>query len=801
MSVSLLLPVLLFAAGPPEVPPAANAASDEDGLRALGLPTDGPALVDFLRQRSRLDVDVAALTGLTDDLASNDARVQTRATARLVMHGPAALPALRRAINDLGEPKRAARARKAFELIAGPEADAVAARVVRLIAKRQPVGATEALLAFLPAADSDAVIDEVGKALAVLAFLDKKPQAALLAALKDALPLRRAVACSALAQHDYPEQLDVLRPLLKDPKPTVRLRAALALLNAGDPDAVPALIDLLGELPAPAWGQAEEALKALAGPWAPAVELKGEDEIARRIRREVWAVWWKHTDGPALLTEFRKRTLSPADRDVAVAKIEKLDDDDFDVRQKAIDDLAAMSTRVLPLLRDAAKGKNLERANRANECIARIVEEAKPLPAAAIRLLCLRKPEGTLQALLDYLPFAEDEALAEEVRVGLPSVGGLRREPDPILLRALDDKDQTRRLAAAEAVLQIAGDRMLPAVRRLLQDRDPVVRLRVALILGRARDKTAVPTLIEALAGEPSELQGQAMAFLERLAGDKAPETEPAEDAAGRLKVRDAWAAWWKTAEPTVEIGAPSPLLGLTLLVESPKQGNGGRVQEVGPDGKQRWEINNLDGPMDAHVVGGNRVLIAEYGGNRVSERDFKNNVIWKRDIDSPTNVQRLPNGNTFVAATDGFYELDRTGKEVWSLKFKDVDGGVKGPDNVITCLTRDNRVVRLGMNGQELKSARCKRNDDEVGGIDLLPNGRVLVAQPSDNSVAEFDPQGNMTATFAVAGGVSSATGLPGGTVLVAGHDAMRYAEVDRTGKVIQTFKSEWGVWRARRR
>ena len=45
-----------------------------------------------------------------------------------------------------------------------------------------------------------------------------------------------------------------------------------------------------------------------------------------------------------------------------------------------------------------------------------------PLPLAAARLLALRKPAGAVAVLLDYLPFAEDETLSDEVQATLASL-------------------------------------------------------------------------------------------------------------------------------------------------------------------------------------------------------------------------------------------------------------------------------------------------------------------------------------------------------------------------------------------
>src|SRR5262245_51170263 len=111
-----------------------------------------------------------------------------------------------------------------------------------------------------------------------------------------------------------------------DAKVMARLKTALEQMKKHDVDAVPLLIDLLADLPAEERGPVEDILRELAGAWAPHVTLAGDDDISRHIRRDAWASWWRRTDGPALLNEFRKRTLTADDVTRAQELIRKLDD-------------------------------------------------------------------------------------------------------------------------------------------------------------------------------------------------------------------------------------------------------------------------------------------------------------------------------------------------------------------------------------------------------------------------------------------------------------------------------------------
>src|SRR5262249_58824491 len=104
------------------------------------------------------------------------------------------------------------------------------------------------------------------------------------------------------------------------------------------------------------------------------------------------------------------------------------------------------------------------------QCLEPIEGDAvKPLPDAAPRLLALRRPEGTIETILAYLPFAESETLAAQLIDVLASAGCTEGKPDPALLRALEDKVSVRRAAATVALCKgKADENTLPAVRKLL---------------------------------------------------------------------------------------------------------------------------------------------------------------------------------------------------------------------------------------------------------------------------------------------------------------------------------------------
>jgi len=125
------------------------------------------------------------------------------------------------------------------------------------------------------------------------------------------------------------------------------------------------------------------------------------------------------------------------------------------------------------------------------------------------------------------------------------------------------------------------------------------------------------------------------------------------------MKARDVWAGWWKENGAKVDLARLSEtprLHGFTLVVLLDQN----LVRELGPDKQTRWEVGNLQFPLDAEIVSGNRLLVAEYHGMRVTERTHKGDVVWERKINGPLVAQRLANGNTFIATAFQLVEVDR---------------------------------------------------------------------------------------------------------------------------------------------
>src|SRR5262249_47341955 len=149
----------------------------------------------------------------------------------------------------------------------------------------------------------------------------------------------------------------------------------------------------------------------------------GNDDDSKWKARDAWAKWLLEHDGPGLVQELEKRTLSDEKMAQVNGLIEKLGDKALAVRDRAEADLKKMGPGILPLLRAALKGGDLEIRKRALKLVKALEPNAKkPLSPTVLRLIGLRKPRGAAEALLAYVPFAEDEAQLEEVQKALDAL-------------------------------------------------------------------------------------------------------------------------------------------------------------------------------------------------------------------------------------------------------------------------------------------------------------------------------------------------------------------------------------------
>src|SRR5262249_7943539 len=159
-----------------------------------------------------------------------------------------------------------------------------------------------------------------------------------------------------------------------------------------------------------------------------------------------------------LLGVCRQPTLRETTQQRLITLIKQLGADDFETREHATKELIGLGAHARAALERAVNDPDAEVSARAKRCLAAIPARAeKDVRRAAVRVLAARRPASAIEALLAYLPQAQDEALEEEIVVALAALGVRDGRPDPALVEVAADKLPLRRLAAATALAR-AGD-------------------------------------------------------------------------------------------------------------------------------------------------------------------------------------------------------------------------------------------------------------------------------------------------------------------------------------------------------
>src|SRR5262245_5782539 len=294
--------------------PVSSAPCADDGtqqaeelLRANKVEPDNVGLAAFFRKRTLSDADQQKIQSLVRQLGDRSFARRNKASQALVEWGPSALRALQEALSDRDREISRRAAECITEINRGPS-PALTLAALKVLAKRKPPGAVGLLVGYVPFADDATVADEV---LATLLELEPTRGAidpSLADALRDPLPERRAAAGYILGRHAQRKERERAEKLLKDPVITVRFRAAQGLLAGREKSAVPALIDLLPDLPADLRWQAEDLLVRLAGEAAPASLGAENGEGARKKWRDDWSAWWQKHGKTIELAKLDERT-------------------------------------------------------------------------------------------------------------------------------------------------------------------------------------------------------------------------------------------------------------------------------------------------------------------------------------------------------------------------------------------------------------------------------------------------------------------------------------------------------------
>jgi len=429
---------------------------------------------------------------------------------------------------------------------------------------------------------------------------------------------------------------------------------------------------------------------------------------------------------------------------------------------------------------------------------------------SAVRLLALRKPPGTAEVLIRFIPTADDSSVVEEIHNTLAVLAMRDGKPEPALLEMLRDIDPERRGIAAELLIRGGSAEVrLDLKKQLDGEKNPEVRFRIVTnLVSAAKMKDVIPEMIRLMGEVSQDRAWVAEELLCRLGGDKVPPVSVSGAPEARRKAAGEWLTWWEKNAATIDLAKldeTPALLGLTVLMEANTNGVGGRIVEIAADGTVKSKLDNLNYPIDCQYLPGGKILVAEHNGNQVTERDIATNkVLWTTQIPQPVNVQRLPNGNTLIVGRERIQEFDRDRKQVFMYQRPNYDivSGLKLRSGEYLYLTQAGQVIRLDKDGKIVKTINVGFAN-YIGTMTLVGNNRILVTNRTQ--VAEYDLDSGKAAEFKVTvRGPGSAQRLPNGNTLINEQQQRKVTEFDRAGKEVWSYTEKdftYFPWRAIRR
>ena len=168
-----------------------------------------------------------------------------------------------------------------------------------------------------------------------------------------------------------------------------------------------------------------------------------------------------------------------------------------------------------------------------------------------------------------------------------------------------------------------------------------------------------------------------------------------------------------------------------------------------------------------------------------------------------PIACQRLPNGHTFIVTRQQLLIVDRDGKEVFTHANQGVSitAAQRLRNGQMVVVHSGGRCTLLDPKGTELKAIQLGGNIYTMGGnIEVLPNGRVLAPLYTQNSIVEFDWNGNKLWQAKVNRPTAITRLSNGHTLVTCGLDS-RVLEIDQSGKEVWSVQTDGRPFSARRR
>lgn len=528
-----------------------------------------------------------------------------------------------------------------------------------------------------------------------------------------------------------------------------------------------------------------------------------------------------------LIEYLKVRTLTDVDQTKIGDIIKRFGSDDFEERIKAADDIERFGPAAIGPLKTAERDSDPEVAYRARHALKRMEKVPhSQVAAAAVRAVVKLKPKEAASVLIGFLPMADTDEVAEEIRTGLVSLAVVDGKPEPALIAALEDKSVVRRAAAYVALVEggTAGERIrikeaFPLVKAAVRKETDVDAkfLGLWVLLMTSREKEFVPDLLAMIPQLPRGRIWQLEEFLLQLAGEGKPDAKFSKTDEQLKKARDAWTAWWGKQGETLDLvkfDFKPRVTGFTDIIEYDSRGYGVyRIVTLGPDLKEKAKIggtgvNQINYPSDVKKLANGNYLIAEQNGNRITERDTQGKIVKTTNVSQPLSIDLLPGGGMVVVCRNQVVQFDKDGKQDWSFQRQqyDIMGGRRLPGGDVIFVTntfQGTNCYRLGAkDGKEVAKFTLGRVQ-QYQSIDATGDDKIMVCE--FNRVIEYDLKDPAKAKDLWKYDVNNPTScqrLPNGNTLITLINQApngKVLEVDTTGEIVWDYESKEGLRSAR--
>jgi len=288
---------------------------------------------------------------------------------------------------------------------------------------------------------------------------------AFVAALESDRPELRMAAANALGELGQPEAVSALADRFDDPDPRVRARAARACGQIGDPRATTALEGLLGDSSGSVRRAAAEALGRIGGRRALAALLELYDDPDPRVRRiAVGGLGAFDTDRPvdALAAALTDES-GPVRRAAVFSLLELLSnvpgETSHELRETVLAELAATDDETItdPLVEILAESSQATQRRNTAWLLGRLLDDDADREAV----------DALIEALADG-----EQMTRQFAATSLAEIGGTRVERELLALAEDPDLDETARGQALFALGRVGDEETATRIETLVDETD-----------------------------------------------------------------------------------------------------------------------------------------------------------------------------------------------------------------------------------------------------------------------------------------------------------------------------------------